>query len=47
VPAGTHTVKFHFSLPNKPLYVTLAAMGFGLCLTGWLWFAARKKISGA
>jgi hypothetical protein len=43
VPAGTHTVKFHFSLPNKPLYVTLAAMGFGLCLTGWLLGATRRN----
>jgi hypothetical protein len=36
VPAGPHTVEFKFSLPNKPLYVTLAAILTGLGLLGLL-----------
>ena len=35
---GQHTVEFQFSLPNKPLFVTLAAIGTGLLLRGALWF---------
>ena len=39
VPAGRHTVEFDFSLPSKPLYVTLSALGIGLLLglglLGW------------
>ena len=43
VPAGAHTVEFYFSLPNKPLYVTLSAMGLGIALCGFLFFASRRK----
>jgi len=43
VPAGAHTVEFYFSLPNKPLYVTLSAMGLGIALCGFLFLASRRK----
>jgi hypothetical protein len=33
---GDHTVIFHFQMPNKPLYVTLAAIGVGLLLIVFL-----------
>ena len=33
---GQHTVDFSFHLPNKPLYVTLAAFLVGLGLGGFL-----------
>jgi len=42
---GAHTVKFDFSLPNKPLYVTLTAMGFGLCLIIFLVVALKRESS--
>jgi hypothetical protein len=40
---GAHTVEFHFNLPNKPLYVTSAAILVGLALAGWLFVVTRKK----
>jgi hypothetical protein len=40
---GAHTVTFDFSLPNKPLYVTLSAIAIGILLGGWLFVATRKK----
>jgi hypothetical protein len=40
---GNHTVEFEFSLPNKPLYVTLAAIATGICLLGLLIFLQRRK----
>jgi hypothetical protein len=40
---GRHTVEFSFSLPHKPLYVTLSAFGVGLVLCGVLWAATRRK----
>jgi hypothetical protein len=43
VPAGAHTVEFYFSLPNKPLYVTLSAMGLGIALCGFLFLASRRN----
>lgn len=42
--AGTHTVEFDFSLPNKPLYVTLAADGIGILLCGFLFFTTRRPV---
>ena len=39
---GAHTVTFDFSLPNRPLYVTLAALALGLLLCGYLFFARQK-----
>jgi hypothetical protein len=41
---GQHTVEFVFSLPNKPLYVTLAALIVGLGLAGCLLISAKRKI---
>jgi hypothetical protein len=43
VPAGAHEVEFHFSLPNKPLYVTSAAISLGILLCGYLALATRRK----
>jgi hypothetical protein len=43
LPAGPHTVEFDFSLPNKPLYVTLAAMATGVCLCAVLGFLTRRN----
>ena len=40
--AGEHNVEFQFSLPVKPLYVTLSAMAVGILLSGVLVFLARK-----
>jgi hypothetical protein len=41
--AGSHTVEFQFSLPNKSLYVTLAAIATGIVLIGLLIFLQRRK----
>ncbi len=43
VPAGNHTVKFNFMLPNKPLYVTVTALVLGLLLCGVLAIAGRRS----
>jgi len=43
LPAGPHTVEFQFSLPSKPLYVTLTAIGFGILLCGFLFLAERRR----
>jgi hypothetical protein len=40
--AGAHTVDFRFSLPHGRLYGTLAVMGFGLLLCGYLFVATRR-----
>jgi hypothetical protein len=47
VPAGTHAVTFQFSLPNKPLYVTLAAIGVGILLCGFLFYSGRRNSAPA
>jgi hypothetical protein len=39
---GAHIVEFQFSLPNKPLYVTLSAIGVGILLCGILFVASRR-----
>ncbi len=39
---GAHTVEFRFTLPNKPLYVTVAAMVVGIFLLGLLIFLQRR-----
>jgi hypothetical protein len=41
--AGTHTVDFQFSLPHRPLYVTLAAFFIGLGLCGFLFYWSRRQ----
>jgi hypothetical protein len=40
---GAHTIQFEFSLPNKPLYITLAAIATGICLIGLLVFLQRRN----
>jgi len=34
--AGSHLVEFQFVLPNRPLYVSLAAIALGILLSGYL-----------
>ena len=41
--AGQHTVDFSFTLPHRPLYVTLAAIGVGILLSGFLFYSARRS----
>ncbi len=41
--AGRHTVEFSFTLPHRPLYVTLTAIGVGLLLCGFLFYASRRN----
>lgn len=41
--AGAHTVEFHFVLSNKPLYITLSALGVGVILCVLLLVACRWK----
>jgi hypothetical protein len=45
--AGQHTVEFSFTLPHRPLYVTLAAIGVGLLLGGFLFYASRRNAEPA
>jgi hypothetical protein len=45
VPPGAHTVTFDFSLPNKLLYVTVSAVGVGLCLLVGLVLARKREAS--
>jgi hypothetical protein len=42
LPSGAHTVAFDFSLPRKPFYITLTAIGVGLFLSGCLLIATRR-----
>jgi hypothetical protein len=44
---GAHIVEFNFTLPNRPLYVTLAAMATGAILLGLLLFLQRRKPAAA
>ena len=39
---GEHKVEFYFSLPVKPLYVTLSAMVVGILLCGFLFYLEHK-----
>jgi hypothetical protein len=43
LPPGEHAVEFWFVLPNKPLYVTLSAVGVGFVLCVILWVSTRRK----
>jgi len=43
VPAGKHTVEFSFNVPNKPLYVTIAALVTAVLLSGFLIYSGRRK----
>ena len=40
---GQHTVEFQFSLPHRPLYVTLAGLGVAILLCAFLALSARKR----
>jgi hypothetical protein len=40
---GDHIVIFDFSLPHRPLYVTLAAIIVGIGLGGFLFYARRRN----
>jgi hypothetical protein len=40
---GTHTVEFRFQPPIGTLYVSMAAVGVGVCLLGYLGFARKKE----
>jgi len=44
---GTHTVEFQFILPNRPLYVSLTAIGIGILLVGCLFFLTRPPFCQA
>ncbi|HEY3761925.1 MAG TPA: hypothetical protein VGN23_09275 [Verrucomicrobiae bacterium] len=44
VPAGKHTVDYQFSMPNKPLCVTVAAIILGLGLCGVMIFYKRPVV---
>jgi hypothetical protein len=43
LPPGAHTVEFYFSLPNGPLYVTLAGIVAGFILCSLLFFWTRRQ----
>ncbi|MEI9866641.1 MAG: YfhO family protein [Limisphaerales bacterium] len=43
LPAGTHTVEFQFSLPLRPMYITLTAIATGIVLISLLIFLQRRK----
>ena len=47
VPPGQHTVEFQFNLPNKPLYITLTAIGIGILLIGYLLILQRRQPKSA
>jgi len=42
VPPGAHEVEFDFSLPNRPLCITVSAIGVGLLLCAFLFFTRGK-----
>lgn len=43
LPTGRHTVEFNYQLPNKPFYITLAAIAVGIFLSALLVFLTRKS----
>ena len=43
VPTGQHTVEFKFSMPHKPLYITLSAWAIGLAMCGVLFWNRRSS----
>jgi hypothetical protein len=46
LPAGEHSVEFQFSLPLRPFYVTLSAIGVGILLCGALVISTRRRQAG-
>jgi hypothetical protein len=45
VPAGEHQVEFRFTTPLGALYVSAAAILFGVALAGYLLWASREEDS--
>ena len=45
LPPGAHTVEFRFQPPLGPLYVSLAAIGVGLLVLGFVVMAGRRDDS--
>jgi hypothetical protein len=43
LPPGAHTIEFRFQPPVGPLYVSLAAVGTGLLLLGFVLVTARQN----
>jgi len=43
LPTGAHTIEFRFQPPVGPLYVSLAAVGTGLLLLGFVLVTARQS----
>ncbi len=43
LPPGAHTVEFRFQPPVGPLYVSLAAIGVGLLLLGFIFVTTRRS----
>jgi hypothetical protein len=39
---GAHTVEFAFSIPNRPLFITLAGLCVAILLGGWLLLEQRR-----
>ena len=46
LPAGPHTVEFEFGLPNRPFYISLAAILLGILLSGYLLVQQRRATPG-
>jgi hypothetical protein len=44
---GAHTVEFKFTLPNRFLYISLAAIVVGVLLCGFLIFGERRRPASA
>jgi hypothetical protein len=44
---GAHTVAFSFSVPNRPLYITLAALVAGMILIALLFILTRRHTGSA
>jgi hypothetical protein len=40
---GQHTVEFNFTLPHRPLYITVTSICVGILLSGFLIVSARRK----
>jgi len=42
---GDHAIRFRYTLPDGPIYVTFAGFVIALALVGWLAFSSRKPSS--
>lgn len=43
LPTGQHTVEFRFHTPLRASYISLAVMGVGVLLLGWLILSLRRR----